>query len=128
MSDGGGTVDATTASNGASIEVLKQRLVSVGVDTSVVEDLMSKLKSCCIHTMGALRAFHQSIEGLVGTMFEPTGLGKMQAQGLLATVRVRTSDRTHEICSVRALAHAPYMRRPVPPRRMRQSFLFLAFL
>ena len=61
---------------------------SVGADK--VDEFMSLLASCNVHTRGALLLFAPELEGLVNMMYDiTTTLGSMQAKGFLASLRVR---------------------------------------
>ena len=87
-----------TASNGASLEELTERMGEMGVDQSVLNAFINLLARCNIFTMGALRAFHASMEELVGELYDDTTMGKLQAKGFLAMLRVRASP----VCARRA--------------------------
>jgi hypothetical protein len=87
------------ASNGASLEDLAQRMRDTGVDSTTVDKFCTDLRKCNIFTMGALRAFHESLETLVYKRYEDTVIGQLQAQGFIATLRVRAYDPEH-VCSV----------------------------
>lgn len=74
-----------------ALDAVYDQLVSSGLDKEQVQKFSSQLKSCNITTIGALRAFHASLEELVNTMFDvSTVIGKLQSSGFLAAVRVRS--------------------------------------
>tara|TARA_B110000027_G_C16014798_1_gene253598 strand:+ start:431 stop:748 length:318 start_codon:yes stop_codon:yes gene_type:complete len=84
------------SSNQAPLEQLAQRLIDVGLDANTVREFIDMLKKCNVFTMGALRAFDSSLKDLVATIFEDTPIGTMQAQGFLATLRVRPCARARQ--------------------------------
>lgn len=109
---------AAGESNSATLDDLARQLTGVGVPTDIVNRLADKLRACNIFTMGALRAFHMdSMEALTLSLFDDSALGKMQANGLLATLRVRASPSSARDCCDRAQGPcAPPTTRP-PARR-----------
>ena len=65
------------------------RLADQGLDASKVNEFGELLKKCNILSLGALRAFHESLDELVSTMFDKTQIiEKLQADGFVAAVRV----------------------------------------
>ena len=86
-----GTADAS--SNGASLDEMSKRMKEMGVDEELVDKFSGLLRRCNIFTMGALRSFHDSVDQLIGELYDDSVLGKLQAQGFLAMLRVRLYAR-----------------------------------
>ena len=76
-----------------TLQGLFAHMSTQGVQEAKLDSLRILLISCNVCTMGALRAFHESLGACIDTLFDVTTvLGKLQAQGLLASLRVRTRN------------------------------------
>lgn len=59
-----------------------------GVEESVLRDLQGMLRRCSLCTVGALRLFSDHLSELAESLFDTsTPMGKLQAQGLVASIR-----------------------------------------
>ena len=73
---------------------LPRKLKGTGLDPKAVDEFISLLARCNVHTFGALTLFSNNCKTLVAMMYETsTALGALQAEGFLAALRV--SPRAH---------------------------------
>ena len=85
----GSTDDAVPSETERIDPVLTGALKDVGIDGDKVDEFAALLKQCNVLTMGALRLFAMEVHAIVNMMYETeTPLGKLQAQGFLAALRV----------------------------------------
>ena len=99
--------DAAAARAAPDAEPLVPKLVvdlkGAGVDAAKVDEFISLLASCNVHSRGALLLFAASLDGLVDMLFEDTTIGALQAKGFAATVRVYRAHQTLCPCPLRSM-------------------------
>ena len=71
---------------------LLEDLKAAGANEGKVEEFFKLLKECNVGTRGALGNFQESLPAMVDMLYDvETPLGKLQATGFLAALRVRLS-------------------------------------
>ena len=92
MSSACGSDADAAARDAPDAEPLVPKLVldlkGAGVDPAKVDEFISLLASCNVHSRGALLLFTASLDGLIDMLFEDTQMGALKAKGFAATVRV----------------------------------------
>ena len=98
-SAGGSSAESAAAVDGDAaplVPALPDALKMASVDPGKVDEFISLLASCNVHTRGALLLFAPELQDLVNMMYATdTPLGKMQAKGFVASLRVRARLRPH---------------------------------
>jgi hypothetical protein len=96
MSSSGALSEAATLEHTPeTLDGLLEKMQAQGLQGEQVEQFRSLLHSCSIRSIGALRAFGDSLPELIDTMFDSgSALHQLQAKGFLAALRVRACPLT----------------------------------
>ena len=87
---------AESAPTVTCLEGLYSKLKDSGCDAEKVDGFAALLQDCSIGTMGALRAFHESVELCMARLYDLSDpFQELQAKGLTAAIRV-----THTLLNI----------------------------